>query len=197
MTDNNDDLDVSETIQTTDVDLNTHDIETNDIETTAVELGSAGQVPRHGFFTRLYTGTGAFEVVGRRKLWFGVSFLIVGIAIASIVLRGFTFGIDFQGGTKMSFPRSGANGEASVTQVEETFAQTIGKNAESVVRSAMDRRPPCRSGRRPSTTIRPPSFAMRCSPGFSPRARTVSRANRRSVIRRCRRPGAARSPRRH
>jgi len=90
-------------------------------------------VPRHGFFTRLYTGTGAFEVVGRRKLWFGISFLIVGIAVASIVLRGFTFGIDFQGGTKMSFPRAGANGEASVTQVEETFTQAIGKSAEAVV----------------------------------------------------------------
>jgi preprotein translocase subunit SecF len=72
-------------------------------------------------------------VVGRRKLWFGISFVIVGIAIASILLRGFTFGIDFQGGTKMSFPRTGANGEASVVQVEETFAQTIGKSAESVV----------------------------------------------------------------
>ncbi|MFZ4372004.1 MAG: protein translocase subunit SecF, partial [Mycobacterium sp.] len=93
----------------------------------AADAGTA--VPRHSFFTRLYTGTGAFEVVGRRKLWFGISLLIVGIAIASIVLRGFTFGIDFQGGTKMSFPR----GDASVTQVEETFAQTIGKSAEAVV----------------------------------------------------------------
>jgi preprotein translocase subunit SecF len=93
----------------------------------------AGQPPRHGFFTRLYTGTGAFEVVGRRKLWFGISFLIVAIAIASIVLRGFTFGIDFEGGTKMSFPRAGVNGEASISQVEETFAQTLGLSAQSVV----------------------------------------------------------------
>ncbi|MEJ6537696.1 MAG: protein translocase subunit SecF [Mycobacterium sp.] len=134
MTENTDDIDVSETIETTDIDLETDDIETDDIETddietTAVELGAAGQVSRHGFFTRLYTGTGAFEVVGRRKMWFGISFVIVGIAIASIALRGFTFGIDFQGGTKMSFPR----GDASVTQVEETFAQTIGKSAQAVV----------------------------------------------------------------
>ena len=129
MTENTDDIDVSETIETTDIDLETDDIETDDIETTAVELGAAGQVSQHGFFTRLYTGTGAFEVVGRRKMWFGISFLIVGIAIASIALRGFTFGIDFQGGTKMSFPR----GDASVTQVEETFAQTIGKSAQAVV----------------------------------------------------------------
>jgi preprotein translocase subunit SecF len=133
MTDNDDAVDVSETIETTDIDLETHDLETQDLETTAVELGAAGQVPRHGFFTRLYTGTGAFEVVGRRKLWFGISFVIVGIAIASILLRGFTFGIDFEGGTKMSFPQAGANGEASVTQVEETFAQAIGSSPQSVV----------------------------------------------------------------
>ena len=93
----------------------------------------ATELPQHSFFTRLYTGTGAFEVVGRRKLWFGISFLIVGIAIASIVLRGFTFGIDFEGGTKMSFPRDGASGEASIVQVEETFSQTIGRAAKSVV----------------------------------------------------------------
>ena len=29
--------------------------------------------PRHGFFVRLYTGTGAFEVIGRRKLWYAIS----------------------------------------------------------------------------------------------------------------------------
>ncbi len=33
--------------------------------------------PRHGFFIRLYTGTGAFDVIGRRKVWFVVSGLIV------------------------------------------------------------------------------------------------------------------------
>jgi preprotein translocase subunit SecF len=96
-------------------------------------VGAGGSLPRHGFFTRLYTGTGAFNVIGRRKMWFGITFLIVAAAVASIVLRGFTFGIDFEGGTKMSFPRAGANGEASVTQVEETVSQVLGKAPESVV----------------------------------------------------------------
>ena len=100
------------------------------IESGAVEETlESSTAQRHGFFARLYTGTGAFDVVGRRKVWFTVSGLIIAIAIASIAIRGFTFGIDFQGGTKMSFPR----GDASVTQVEETFAQTTGKSAQSVV----------------------------------------------------------------
>ena len=72
---------------------NTDDIETTaNLDTTgATELESSaseavGQPPRHGFFTRLYTGTGAFEVVGRRKMWFAISALIVGVAAASILL---------------------------------------------------------------------------------------------------------------
>jgi len=130
MTENTEDVDIT-MAETADVDAG--EFEAIDLETIERRPGTALQAPQHSFFTRLYTGTGAFEVVGRRKLWFGISFLIVGLAIASIALRGFTFGIDFQGGTKMSFPRAGANGEASITQVEETFAQTIGKNAEAVV----------------------------------------------------------------
>jgi preprotein translocase subunit SecF len=102
--------------------------EVTEPESTAVEAADT-RLPHHSFFTRLYTGTGAFEVVGRRKLWFAISGLIIAIALASILLRGFTFGIDFQGGTKMSFQR----GDASVTQVEEVFQQAIGKSAESVV----------------------------------------------------------------
>jgi preprotein translocase subunit SecF len=94
---------------------------------------AAASAPRHGFFVRLYTGTGAFEVVGRRKLWFSISGMIVAVAIASIVLRGFTFGIDFEGGTKVSMPAAGATGTISTQQVEDVFSKTLGKDAESVV----------------------------------------------------------------
>ncbi|AGZ53402.1 protein translocase subunit SecF [Mycobacterium kansasii] len=84
---------------------------------------------QHSFLSRLYTGTGAFEVVGRRKLWYGISGGIVTIAILSIIVRGFTFGIDFKGGTTVSFPR----GDVKVTEVEEVFHKTLGSDPESVV----------------------------------------------------------------
>ena len=114
----------------------------NDIESTAEEAESiekstdtvtSAQAPRHGFFVRLYTGTGAFEVVGRRKLWYTVSGLMVAIAIVSMVVRGFTFGIDFEGGTKVSMPVAGASGIATTQQVEDVFSKTLGKGPESVV----------------------------------------------------------------
>src|SRR5947209_12585264 len=95
----------------------------------ATALTDSAQLPRHGFITLLYTGTGAFEVIGRRRLWYGISGAIVAIALLSIVLRGFTFGIDFKGGTTVSMPR----GSAQTAQVSEVFRKTIGKDAESVV----------------------------------------------------------------
>jgi preprotein translocase subunit SecF len=97
----------------------------------AVELtsGAATQLPHHSFISRLYTGTGAFEVIGRRRLWYGISGAIVAVAIVSIVLRGFTFGIDFKGGTTVSFPR----GTATTAAVSDVFKKTIGSDPESVV----------------------------------------------------------------
>ena len=101
--------------------------------TESVADDTTAQLPRHNFFSRLYSGTGAFEVVGRRRLWFAVSGTIVAIAIASIVLRGFTFGTDFKGGTTVSFPRGSGNQQAQVSQVEEVFRQALGTDPESVV----------------------------------------------------------------
>jgi preprotein translocase subunit SecF len=106
--------------------------ESEAIEAPEIEDMSA-EAPKHSFFVRLYTGTGAFEVIGRRKLWYSVSGLIVAIAVVSIVLRGFTFGIDFEGGTKVSMPVAGQNGTATTQQVEDVFGKTLGKSPESVV----------------------------------------------------------------
>src|SRR6185437_11480873 len=91
--------------------------------------GDSARVPQHNFLARLYSGTGAFEVIGRRRLWYTISGVIVAIAVVSILVRGFTFGIDFKGGTTMSFPR----GTATVSQVEQVFRQTLGSDPETVV----------------------------------------------------------------
>jgi preprotein translocase subunit SecF len=95
----------------------------------APELESSTGAPKHGFFVRLYTGTGAFEVIGRRKMWYSISGAIIAVCLASIILRGFTFGIDFEGGTKVSMPAQGASTE----RVEAVFSQALGKDADSVV----------------------------------------------------------------
>jgi preprotein translocase subunit SecF len=114
-----------------------HSSESDTTESGAIESPDleemSAEAPKHGFFVRLYTGTGAFEVIGRRKLWYSISGLIVAIAIVSIVVRGFTFGIDFEGGTKVSMPVAGQNGTVGTQQVEDVFSKTLGKSPESVV----------------------------------------------------------------
>ena len=105
-----------------------------DTPSTSEELGTSDSAaPKHGFFVRLYTGTGAFDVVGKRKLWFGISGAIILIALASILLRGFSFGIDFEGGTKVSMPAAGAQGQVTTQQVEDVFSKTLGRAPETVV----------------------------------------------------------------
>src|ERR1700756_5236171 len=96
-------------------------------------LTESAQLPHHSFISRLYTGTGAFEVIGRRRLWYAISGAIVAIAILSIVLRGFTFGIDFKGGTTVSMPAASGKGTVQTVQVSEVFKKTLGVDAESVV----------------------------------------------------------------
>ncbi|SEH82965.1 protein translocase subunit secF [Mycolicibacterium rutilum] len=106
----------------------------NDQQSGAVEAPDLeAATPQHGFFVRLYTGTGAFEVIGKRKLWYAVSGLIVAVCVASMLLRGFTFGIDFEGGTKVSMPAATESGTVTTQQVEDVFNRTLGKAPESVV----------------------------------------------------------------
>jgi preprotein translocase subunit SecF len=112
-------------------DFGTDATELTEVSTGAVELTS--DTPRHSFISRLYTGTGAFEVVGRRRMWFGISGAIVAVAILSIILRGFTFGIDFKGGTTVSMPAASGTSTVQTAQVSDVFKKTLGSDPESVV----------------------------------------------------------------
>lgn len=120
-------------------------VEVTEAAEDAVELTNdiSTQLPQHGFLarfytglSRLYTGTGVFEVVGRRRLWYSVGGVIVAVAVLSIIVRGFTFGIDFKGGTTVSMPVSpgvGGTGAIEVAQVADVFKKTLGSDPESVV----------------------------------------------------------------
>ncbi|MCF8569731.1 protein translocase subunit SecF [Gordonia sp. HY002] len=82
------------------------------------------------FLSRLYTGTGAFDIVGRRKTWYTVSAVIMLICILSMVFRGFTPGIDFEGGTQVSLPA--VSSSITTDSVSKVFADTLGQEPESV-----------------------------------------------------------------
>jgi SecD/SecF fusion protein len=42
-----------------------------------------------------------FDIIGRSKIWFGISSVLVGISLISLLVQGLNFGIDFKGGTLM------------------------------------------------------------------------------------------------
>ena len=61
---------------------------------TATESGAPADAPTGSLFTRLYTGTGAFGIVANRRKFYVLTVVIVAICLASIIFRGFSFGID-------------------------------------------------------------------------------------------------------
>lgn len=89
---------------------------------------------RAGNFTnKLYRGEVSYDIVGRRKLWYVVSAVILLLAIVGIFGRGLNLGIEFRGGAEFVTPSTAC----SVSQVEdvatevgatETITQQLGDN---------------------------------------------------------------------
>jgi preprotein translocase subunit SecF len=95
----------------------------------AGEVVDQTRVARHSWFNRLYTGTGAIDLIGRRKVYFAVFGVLVLISVVSMVVRGFTLGIDFKGGSQVQFPKVGG---VTTQQVEQVFSQAVGRSPDSV-----------------------------------------------------------------
>ncbi|WP_186626530.1 protein translocase subunit SecF [Rhodococcus sp. BP22] len=107
--------------------------ENNTSEPTSTLLTDSGaeqlDQPQHSWMNRLYTGTGAFEIIGRRRFYYILTGTIILICLLSIAVRGFTLGIDFEGGTRLQIP---AADNVSTEQVETVFADTLGFDPVSV-----------------------------------------------------------------
>ncbi len=85
---------------------------------------------RAGVLTRLSTGTGAFNILGHRKIYYAVSGALVIASLLLILFRGFQFGIDFAGGTTLQFQPNSA--EISTTQVAQVVTSATGVEPDSV-----------------------------------------------------------------
>ena len=85
-----------------------------------------------GLLNRLYTGTGAFDIIGRKRVWYIAFSVLVLICIGSIVFRGFNLGIDFTGGTQIQFPATTAAAPADVEAVRAVYERVIGHEPEAV-----------------------------------------------------------------
>lgn len=82
------------------------------------------------FGNDLYSGKRSIEFVGRRKTWYAVAIVVILLAVIAPILRGgFTFGIEFTGGSEFRIDGVSAQGESVATEVvSDLFPQ-----ADSVV----------------------------------------------------------------
>ncbi|MGP4019952.1 protein translocase subunit SecF [Saccharopolyspora sp. 5N708] len=87
---------------------------------------------RGSVFHRLYTGTGAFNIIGKRIRWYVALGLLVLVCLGAIGIKGFNLGIDFDGGTKIQLPAVGAQGPIHTDQVQDAFQDALGHRAETV-----------------------------------------------------------------
>lgn len=49
----------------------------------------------------LYTGRRSFDIVGKRKLWYAVSAVLIALSLVGLFGRGINFGIEFRGGSEL------------------------------------------------------------------------------------------------
>ena len=57
---------------------------------------------------RLYNGEAGLDVVGKSKLIYRITAVVVLICLASMIFRGFNFGIEFAGGNSFRVPGTSA-----------------------------------------------------------------------------------------
>jgi preprotein translocase subunit SecF len=95
------------------------------------ELGEEGAVRRPerrvSLSHRLYNGEAGLDVVGRSRLIYKITAVVVLLCLLSIVFRGFNFGIDFEGGNSFKVPG---------TSQQLTEIRTAAENAGAQVASA-------------------------------------------------------------
>lgn len=97
----------------------------------AIEAESVDEssLPQHSWLSRLYSGTGVLDVIGRRRIYYIVTGVIVAVSLLSIILRGFTLSIEFEGGSQIQFPEVAG---VSTQQVEDAYADALGHGPVSV-----------------------------------------------------------------
>jgi preprotein translocase subunit SecF len=80
-----------------------------------------------GALSRLYRGDTRIDFIGRRKLWFTISAVVVLLSIASLATRGLNYGIEFVGGVGIQAPIVDPGlQDASVGEIESRLKGELG-----------------------------------------------------------------------
>ena len=96
----------------------------------------------------LYTGEVSYDFIGRRRLWYTISAIMLTISVLAVVLRGLTWGIEFSGGADFKAPTTvtstsvqdmrEALDASGVPELDEAEIYTIGDNQIRVQTRTLD-----------------------------------------------------------
>lgn len=94
---------------------------------------SSKRPAHHSLFNRLQRGEVNVDIIGRSKLWYTISAIIILVSLVSLIFRGFTLGIDFKGGDTWQFKSNGhttadAQRVLSDNGISNTVVQKIGQS---------------------------------------------------------------------
>ena len=70
-----------------------------------------------GIAGRLYRGEVSINFVGRQRLWYLISGLILLVSIVALLTRGLNFSEEFKGGSSFTFPASSATTQNEISRV--------------------------------------------------------------------------------
>ena len=79
-------------------------------------------------FRRLFRGETSFDFVGRWRVWFAISGVIILAGLASLGVRGLNFSIDFRGGTVWEVPTT-----ASVSEIRSALSGVGAEFSQSTI----------------------------------------------------------------
>src|SRR5487761_1306842 len=66
---------------------------------------------------RLYRGEVSFNFVGRQRLWYLISGIILLVSVVALLTRGLNFSEDFKGGSSFQFPATSSESQGAIAQV--------------------------------------------------------------------------------
>jgi preprotein translocase subunit SecF len=81
------------------------------------EVSEAAEPRRSNVFMRVYRGQTSFDFVGRKKIWFTISAVIIIAGMISLGARGLNLGIDFKGGSSWTVIAPGVSQQQATDAV--------------------------------------------------------------------------------
>ena len=87
-----------------------------------------------GLGNRLYTGETSINVIGKKKIWYAFSGLLVALSFVALATQGLKLGIEFKGGASYTVTKAGGTIETAEESVKEagipgeSIIQTVGSD---------------------------------------------------------------------